>query len=76
MATADRPAGGLFTAEDLAQLARAGIAPAEAARQVELLRNPPPPTRVLRPCRPGDGIRRLAEAERPRLLAEGAAARP
>jgi hypothetical protein len=74
MATAERPTGDPFTAADLAQLARAGIAPAEAARQLELLRNPPPPTHVLRPCQPGDGIRRIAEAERPRLLAAAAGA--
>ena len=70
----ERPTDELFTEADLAQLARAGIPPAEAARQVELIRDPPPPTRVLRPCRPGDGIRRLAEDERPRLLAAAAKA--
>ncbi|HEY8019676.1 MAG TPA: DUF4301 family protein, partial [Thermoanaerobaculia bacterium] len=64
----------LFTAADLDQLARAGIAPSEARRQIELLRNPPPPTCVLRPCRPGDGIREIEASERPRLLALAAGA--
>ena len=57
--TAD-PAEDLFSPRDLRQLAEMEIAPAEAARQVEIFRHPPPYTRVLRPCRPGDGIRALA----------------
>jgi hypothetical protein len=35
---------------------------------VELFRNPPPYTRVLRPCRPGDGIRALSLADHAELL--------
>ncbi len=70
----ERPEDDLFTAADLAQLARVGIPAAEAARQIALLRDPPPPTRVLRPCRPGDGVRRLAEGEQPRLLTAAAKA--
>src|SRR6478609_3912035 len=58
----------LFSARDLRQMAGMGIAPEEAARQVELFRNPPPYTRVLRPCRPGDGIRALSLAEHDELL--------
>ncbi|HVT59332.1 MAG TPA: DUF4301 family protein [Thermoanaerobaculia bacterium] len=58
-----------FTPEDDRQMAELGIAPEEAARQVELFRNPPPFTRVLRPCRPGDGIRRLSPGEEPALTA-------
>src|SRR5215467_1607555 len=67
----------LFTAADLHQLAALGIAPAEAERQIELFRNPPPYTRLVRPCRIGDGIRLLALGEHPGLLAafEDAAAR-
>src|SRR3954463_9588099 len=53
----------LFSARDLRQMAGLGLAPEEAARQVELFRNPPPYTRVLRPCRPGDGIRTLTLAD-------------
>lgn len=58
----------LFTPRDLRQMAKMGLSPREATRQVELFRNPPPYTRVLRPCRPGDGIRSLAESEHPALL--------
>jgi hypothetical protein len=67
MATAD-PAGDLFSPRDLRQMAAMGIAPAEAARQVEVFRHPPPYTRVLRPCRPGDGIRALAAEDHATLL--------
>ena len=49
-------------------MAEMGLSPKEAARQVELFRNPPPYTRVLRPCRPGDGIRSLTLAEHADLL--------
>src|SRR6185295_11123428 len=59
----------LFTDRDLQQMAELGIAPEEAARQIELFRNPPPHTRVLRPCRLGDGIRSLSPAEHAPLLA-------
>ena len=58
----------LFSPRDLRQMAGMGLAPEEAARQVELFRNPPPYTRVLRPCRPGDGIRSLSPAEHATLL--------
>ncbi len=60
--------GDLFSPRDLRQMSGMGIAPAEAARQVELFRNPPPYTRVLRPCRPGDGIRALSLADHAELL--------
>jgi Domain of unknown function (DUF4301) len=60
--------GELFSARDLRQMAVMGIAPEEAARQVELFRNPPPYTRVLRPCRPGDGIRVLSLADHDEFL--------
>jgi hypothetical protein len=66
-ATAD-PAGDLFSPRDLRQMAEMGVAPAEAARQVEIFRHPPPYTRVLRPCRPGDGIRALAAEDHATLL--------
>ena len=58
----------LFSARDLRQMAEMGLAPEEAARQVELFRNPPPYTRVLRPCRPGDGIRVLSLADHDEFL--------
>jgi hypothetical protein len=59
----------LFTAADLRQMAELGITPEEAARQIGLFRNPPPFTRVLRPCEVGDGIRQLFPSDRPELLA-------
>lgn len=59
----------LFCPDDLSQMAGLGIAPAEALRQIELFRNPPPFTRVLRACRVGDGIRTLSKASEPWLLA-------
>src|SRR3954462_9308255 len=60
--------GELFSPRDRRQMAAMGLAPEEAARQVELFRNPPPYTRVLRPCRPGDGIRSLSLADHDDLL--------
>lgn len=51
-----------LSAEDHAQLAAAGISPAEAKRQLMLLAAPPAPPRLLRPCTLGDGITRLDEA--------------
>lgn len=65
---APRVAEDLFSPSDLEQMAQLGIAPGEAARQVELFRNPPPPTRVLRPCTPGDGVKVLSEALHAELL--------
>jgi hypothetical protein len=59
----------LFTEADLRQMAELGIDPEEARRQVELFRNPPPFTRVVRPCTPGDGIRMIFESDHDRLLA-------
>lgn len=64
----------LFTENDLRQIAALGIAPEEVARQIELFRNPPPYTRVLRPCQVGDGIRQLFASDHPALLAACAAA--
>lgn len=58
----------LFTEADLRQMAELGIDPDEARRQVELFRNPPPFTRVVRPCTPGDGIRTIFESDHDRLL--------
>ncbi|HEX6902980.1 MAG TPA: DUF4301 family protein [Thermoanaerobaculia bacterium] len=60
--------GELFIERDLRQLSELGIRREEADRQLELFRNPPPYTRVLRPCTPGDGIRTLSVAEHAALL--------
>jgi len=58
----------LFSARDLRQMSEMGIRPEEVARQIELFRNPPPYTRVLRPCQPGDGILAISVAEHAALL--------
>lgn len=58
-----------FSADDLAQLAAAGIALAEAERQLALLAAPPPPPRLLRPCTVGDGLVCLDEAEQTAAVA-------
>ena len=59
--------GSEWTAEDLRQMARLGISPEEAERQLSLLRDPPPFARVLRPGRVGDGIIRIDPPERDAL---------
>ncbi len=51
-----------LSAHDRAQLDEAGISGEEAERQLALLREPPPPTHLLRPCTPGDGIEVLSQA--------------
>jgi hypothetical protein len=58
-----------IASRDLAQLAARGIAPEEAMRQLEQLRQPPPAVELARPCTPGDGIERLDAADRARLAA-------
>lgn len=65
----DEKVRSLFSSDDLSQMAGLGIAPEEALRQIELFRNPPPFTRVLRPCRVGDGIRQISKMAEPWLLA-------
>ncbi|HVS02284.1 MAG TPA: DUF4301 family protein [Thermoanaerobaculia bacterium] len=50
-----------FGEADRRQLSERGIGEAEAERQLALLRQPPQPFRLLRPCTPGDGIRVLGE---------------
>jgi len=59
--------GGDLTPADLEQLRARGIEPAEAERQLALLRDPPPKARLVRPCTAGDGIVRLEPPERERL---------
>lgn len=54
---------------DRQQLDARGISQDEFQRQLEQLRNPPPPTRVLRACAPGDGIRQLDATRRSELSA-------
>ena len=59
----------IFTTQDLAQMAELGIPPEEALRHVDLYRNPPAFTQVLRPCRIGDGVLKLSDAEERELAA-------
>ncbi len=59
----------LFTAADLAAMARLGIDPAEAGRHVALLAHPPAAAPLARPCTRGDGVERLAEERHRDLLA-------
>lgn len=54
---------------DRAAVESHGLAVVEAERQLALLRNPPPPQRLLRPATAGDGVLRLAENEHAGLLA-------
>jgi hypothetical protein len=46
---------------DLNQIRARGITPEKIERQLEILRQPPPPIRLVRPCSPGDGIASLTE---------------
>ncbi len=54
-----RPDPGALSPSDRAQLETAGIAVEEVVRQWKLLLAPPPPPRLVRPCTPGDGVRRI-----------------
>jgi hypothetical protein len=63
-----------FTSADLDQFLIRGVTADAAAAQIELLRNPPAAIVLERPCRIGDGIIRLGEAEETTLTAEGEAA--
>jgi Domain of unknown function (DUF4301) len=56
-----------WSRDDLATLAQRGIAPAEASRQMGLLREPPARLVIERPCAIGDGIERLPPERRAEL---------
>lgn len=56
---------------DLEEIRRRGADAGEVLRQIRLLRHPPAPPRLLRPCRVGDGIRRLEPDDHGDLLAAG-----
>lgn len=56
-----------LTPSDLEQLRAHGIEPAEAERQLALLREPPPAARLVRPCTAGDGILQIGDEEAERL---------
>lgn len=57
-ATADDELG----PSDLWDIEEHGLTEAEVRRQLGLLRNPPPPARLLRACTPGDGVEVLTDA--------------
>ena len=59
---------GMFTEADLRQMAASGRAVAEVADQVERLRKGMAWTPLARAATVGDGIRRIAEDDVPRLL--------
>ena len=58
----------LFTAADLAAMARLGIDSAEAEKHVALLTHPPAAAPLARPCTRGDGLERLPEERHRDLL--------
>jgi hypothetical protein len=60
---------------DFEQLAAAGIPPAEAERQLALLRRPPAAARLVRPCTVGAGVERLSPQRQAELWRRGDAAR-
>ncbi|MEE8277422.1 MAG: DUF4301 family protein [Thermoanaerobaculia bacterium] len=63
-----------FSQADLEQMAGLGIAAEEAERQLQFFASSPAPLRIVRPCRQGDGIERLAPERHDRLLAAWAEA--
>lgn len=64
-----------FNDSDARQLAARGLTIADARRQLERLATPPAATRVLRPCRVGDGIVQIPPEAEERLLARAEALR-
>ncbi len=58
-----------FSPADLEQMAGLGVPAAEVDRQLRLFASPPPKPRLVRPCRPDDGIARLAPQQHDALLA-------
>lgn len=61
------PTDELLRDDDRRLIAEHGLDVADVLRQLEVLRNRPPFTRLLRACTPGDGIRVLSAAERARF---------
>ncbi len=53
----------LFSAQDLDAIESRGLTPVDLERQLSYYRRPPKHARLLRPCRPGDGIRRLSDQQ-------------
>ena len=59
----------IFSAEDRHQIADQGLTVEAVLKQLRLLRRQPPPLQLLRPCTPGDGIRRIEAREAGNLIA-------
>ncbi len=57
----------MFSPVDLEQLKRHGISQAEAERQMALLAHGAEPVHLLRPCKLGDGVMSLPDADQRRL---------
>lgn len=58
-----------LTTADRQELRRRGLSEQEARRQLELLRDPPRPAHLIRPCTPGDGIVYLPAERHEQLIA-------
>ncbi|MGH9464281.1 MAG: DUF4301 family protein, partial [Thermoanaerobaculia bacterium] len=63
-----------FTAADLAHFASIGVPVGQVEEQLAALRHPPTPADLVRPCRLGDGLRRLDPTTHDGLLARWARA--
>jgi hypothetical protein len=61
----------MFTPTDLEDLARRGIAPADAERQLQRFRTPPRPASLDRPCVVGDGVLTLDAEDQARMARAG-----
>lgn len=61
----------MFTDQDLTQIRQRGLTAADAAGQLQLLRQPPRPIVLERPCTVGHGIIRLDAAQQAELLEAG-----
>jgi len=66
----------LLTDDDRAAIAARGLASEDVDRQLAILRSPPPYTRLLRACTPGDGIHVLSESAAASALEPHAEAAP
>lgn len=58
----------ILTDDDRGQIAAHGLTEGEVLRQIALLKNPPPPVRLLRPATVGDGIVQLPPERHGELL--------
>jgi len=58
-----------FSSEDRARIEAHGLTVEEVRRQADLLRDPPPAIRLVRPCTTSNGVARIHEREHAELLA-------